>query len=264
MEVIRVIPLSEVGGKLKINGERLLFQKNEDGSVEEVFLLGKAKEVFKRVYKLLDSGIELSVGVEDDEKVLYVAFSDEKERNQVYEQVVKLVPKDCKTELTLIDEYTKKWVTGSLSNFDYLHILNLYASRSIMDLSQYPVFPWVLQDFKSEHLDLSKPEVFRDLSRPIGALNLKRLADFKTRYFELPANDRYLYGTHYSCPGYVVGFLVRHNPDLMIKFQGGKFDNPNRLFNGINKEWQSCLTNPGNVKELIPEFFQTDIRFLIN
>jgi hypothetical protein len=50
-----------------------------------VFLLGTAKEVFKRVYKLLDSGIELSVGVEDDEKVLYVAFSDEKERNQVYE-----------------------------------------------------------------------------------------------------------------------------------------------------------------------------------
>jgi len=44
----------------------------------------------------------------------------------------------------------------------------------------------------------------------------------------------------------------------MIKFQAGKFDNPNRLFKGINKEWNSVLTNPGNLKELIPQFFQSD------
>jgi factor associated with neutral sphingomyelinase activation len=126
------------------------------------------------------------------------------------------------------------------------------------------VFPWVISDYKSEVLDLSKAETFRDLSKPIGALNEKRLADFKSRYFELPEEDRYLYGTHYSCPGYVIGFLVRMNPQWMIKFQGGKFDNPNRLFKGINKEWNSCLTNQGNVKELIPEFYQDNVDFLIN
>lgn len=50
----------------------------------------------------------------------------------------------------------------------------------------------------------------------------------------------------------------------MIKFQGGKFDNPNRLFKGIHKEWESCMTNPGNVKELIPEFYETTTDFLTN
>lgn len=95
-------------------------------------------------------------------------------------------------------------------------------------------------------------------------MNKKRLEDFKSRYYELPEADRYLYGTHYSCPGYVIGFLVRSNPQWMIKFQGGKFDNPNRLFKGINKEWESCQTNPGNVKELIPEFFLDSPDFLIN
>jgi factor associated with neutral sphingomyelinase activation len=50
----------------------------------------------------------------------------------------------------------------------------------------------------------------------------------------------------------------------MIKFQGGKFDNPNRLFKGIKKEWDSALTNPGNVKELIPQFFEDDSNFLRN
>jgi len=43
-------------------------------------------------------------------------------------------------------------------------------------------------------------------------MNEKRLKDFKSRYYELPEADRYLYGTHYSCPGYVIGFLVRSNP----------------------------------------------------
>lgn len=50
----------------------------------------------------------------------------------------------------------------------------------------------------------------------------------------------------------------------MIKFQAGKFDNPNRLVKGINKEWVSCQTNPGNVKELIPEFYQNNPEFLVN
>jgi len=80
---------------------------------------------------------------------------------------------------------------------------------------------------------LKNPATFRDLSKPIGALNEKRLNEFKSRYFELSEEERYLYGTHYSCPGYVIGFLVRQNPQWMIKFQGGKFDNPNRLFKGI-------------------------------
>jgi len=76
-------------------------------------------------------------------------------------------------------------------------------------LTQYPVYPWVLKDFKSPVLDLKNPDVYRDLTLPIGAMNLKRLADFKSRYYELSEEERYLYGTHYSCPGYVIGFLVR-------------------------------------------------------
>jgi factor associated with neutral sphingomyelinase activation len=60
-------------------------------------------------------------------------------------------------------------------------------------------------------LDLTDTKSFRDLAKPIGALNHKRLRDFRARYNELGPDpeDRYLYGTHYSCPGYVIGFLVR-------------------------------------------------------
>ena len=109
-------------------------------------------------------------------------------------------------------QYTKQWADGKISNYDYLQICNIYAQRSTQDLTQYPVFPWVIKDYKREVLDLNDLTVFRDLKLPIGAMNEKRLADFQSRFYELPEEDRYLYGTHYSCPGYVIGFLVRSNP----------------------------------------------------
>jgi hypothetical protein len=36
------------------------------------------------------------------------------------------------------------------------------------------------------------------------------------------------------------------------------------MFKGINKEWNSCNSNPTNVKELIPEFFMDGTDFLEN
>lgn len=58
-----------------------------------------------------------------------------------------------------------------MSNFDYLMKVNHYAGRSYNDLNQYYVFPWVLQDYSSKSLDLTKESTFRDLTKPIGALN---------------------------------------------------------------------------------------------
>ena len=58
------------------------------------------------------------------------------------------------------------------------------AGRSYQDLSQYPVVPWVLQDYSSSMLDLTDPSVYRDLSKPIG----KYLrSGFPSQYFDLPA-----------------------------------------------------------------------------
>lgn len=52
--------------------------------------------------------------------------------------------------------------------------LNRIAGRSLQDLAQYPVMPWVLSNFTSEELDLADPENYRDLSLPIGAITQKR------------------------------------------------------------------------------------------
>lgn len=46
---------------------------------------------------------------------------------------------------------------------------------------QYPVFPWVLADYTSPALDLHDPKSYRDLRRPMGAVNEERWKEFEER-----------------------------------------------------------------------------------
>lgn len=48
-----------------------------------------------------------------------------------------------------------------VSNYDYLVFLNTVAGRTVNDLTQYPVFPWVVQDFESATLNLDDESVYR-------------------------------------------------------------------------------------------------------
>jgi len=68
----------------------------------------------------------------------------------------------------------ESWRRREITNFEYLMILNTLAGRSYNDLTQYPVFPWVLANYSSDTLDFNKSSTFRDLSKPVGALDLKR------------------------------------------------------------------------------------------
>jgi hypothetical protein len=70
---------------------------------------------------------------------------------------------------------------GELTNFEYLMRLNTIASRSYNDLTQYPVFPWILNDYTSEELRLEAEDQFRDLKLPVGAINPKRKNAFVER-----------------------------------------------------------------------------------
>ncbi len=60
--------------------------------------------------------------------------------------------------------------------------LNEASNRSTSDLSQYPVFPWVISDYVSDKIDLKDPKIYRDLSKPIGAINSDRLQALLERY----------------------------------------------------------------------------------
>lgn len=163
------------------------------------------------------------------------------------------------------DKWQEKWLKNEMSNFEYLTKVNQYAGRSLNDINQYPVFPWTYVNFLSPHIDLSDPKNYRDLSKPIGALEDNRLAYLKERMKGLndervPEDQRmkpFLYGSHYAGAGHIMHFLIRLEPitSLCLSLQSGKFDCADRLFIDIAETWRSCLYFQSDFKELIPEFY---------
>ncbi|XP_028429095.1 neurobeachin isoform X3 [Perca flavescens] len=154
---------------------------------------------------------------------------------------------------------TQRWQRREISNFEYLMFLNTIAGRTYNDLNQYPVFPWVLTNYDSEELDLTLPGNFRDLSKPVGALNPKRAAFYAERYetWEDDQTPPCHYNSHYSTAASTLHWLVRIEPftTFLLSANDNKFDHPDRTFSAIARSWRNCQRDTSDVKELIPEFY---------
>ncbi|XP_030890604.1 protein FAN isoform X3 [Leptonychotes weddellii] len=140
--------------------------------------------------------------------------------------------------------------------------LKFYEPQDRDDLYFY-IATYLDYNKKLNFHDLSNPGTFRDLSRPVGSLNKERLERLLTRYQEMP-EPKFMYGSHYSSPGYVLFYLVRIAPEYMLCLQNGRFDNADRMFNSIAETWKNCLDGATDFKELIPEFYGDDVSFLVN
>lgn len=119
------------------------------------------------------------------------------------------------------------WQEGTLSNFEYLMLLNEVAGRTYNDLAQYPVFPWVLKNYDDEFgkINLNSPENYRELGKPMGALVPERARAVRDFYNENVYDPPFHYGSHYSNPGIVTYYLLRLNPfgQLAMDLQGKLF-----------------------------------------
>lgn len=239
------------------------------------------RDVFKRRFLFRD--VALEIFFTDGQNALITL--DLSERDELYSKLVSRVSvhedsggnlfgrdKDSGISSTFklssifgtstLHDLTQRWERKEITNFQYLMYLNAIAGRSYNDLTQYPVFPWILADYQSEELDLQDPKTFRDLTRPMGAQTVERRREFSERYKQWGETDdptpAFHYGTHYSSAMIVCSFLIRLEPFTQhyLKLQGGTFDHADRLFDSIGKAWESASEkNMGDVRELIPEFF---------
>ena len=148
--------------------------------------------------------------------------------------------------------HTNLWVDGLISNFDYLMYLNIISSRSFNDLTQYPIFPWTLVNFEDKNIDLNKLSNYRDLSKPIGAINQEKL-DYSIKTFE---EKGYFYKNYISYPFIIYNYLIRKNPYFLLRNQKEKIFSSERLFLSIKETYENIINNKNyEVKELIPEFY---------
>ncbi|CAD8092169.1 unnamed protein product [Paramecium primaurelia] len=202
----------------------------------------------ERIYIRNRNAIEI---IFKDGESLYLIFQDQGLKEEIIDKL-KIQPKQC--------DFNK------VSNFKYLMYLNFLSCRSYIDLTRYPVFPWVLKgnasDFDDNDIASIQNEInYRDLSLPIGVCGSEiRLDQFIKRY----ENEQFYYGTHYSSQALVSQYLIRLSPftEAAISIQDGKFDIPDRLFRSIMKSWIDCNNEMADVRELTPEFFYLPESFL--
>ncbi|CAH9123804.1 unnamed protein product [Cuscuta epithymum] len=221
--------------------------------------------IYSRRYLLRRSALELFMV---DRSNFFFDFGSAEARKYAYRAIVQTRPPHLNNiylatqrpeQLLKRTQLMERWARWEISNFEYLMQLNTLSGRSYNDITQYPVFPWILSDYSSSRLDLDNPSCYRDLSKPVGALNADRLKKFQERYstFDDPVIPKFHYGSHYSTAGTVMYFLVRLEPftTLSIQLQGGKFDHADRMFSDIAGTWKGVLEEMSDVKELVPELF---------
>ncbi|XP_060678616.1 protein FAN isoform X1 [Hemiscyllium ocellatum] len=261
-EAEMVTPLVSNPGHVCITDQNLYFQPlNSYPETVVQVKLHEVRRIYKRRHGLKPLGLEVFCTEDDLCSDIYLKFYNSKNRDELYYYIATFLENHI-TEHTA-ESCMLQWQKGYLSNYQYLLHLNNLADRSCNDLSQYPIFPWIIADYTSSDLDLSNPETFRDLRKPVGALNKERLDRLLARYREMP-DPKFMYGSHYSSPGYVLFYLVRVAPEYMLCLQNGKFDNADRMFNSVAETWRNCLEGATDFKELIPEFYGTNSSFIMN
>ncbi|KAK3036326.1 hypothetical protein RJ639_031733 [Escallonia herrerae] len=232
---------------------------------DQSWLISSLHQIYSRRYLLRRSALELFMV---DRSNFFFDFGSTDGRRDAYRAIVQAHPPHLNNiylatqrpeQLLKRTQLMERWARWEISNFEYLMQLNTLAGRSYNDITQYPVFPWILSDYSLKTLDLANSSSYRDLSKPIGALSADRLTKFQERYssFDDPIIPKFHYGSHYSSAGTVLYYLFRLEPftTLSIQLQGGKFDHADRMFSDIAATWNGVLEEMSDVKELVPELF---------
>ncbi|OHT13798.1 hypothetical protein TRFO_16026 [Tritrichomonas foetus] len=134
--------------------------------------------------------------------------------------------------------FTNDWINMKITNFEYLMMLNIFSGRSFNDISQYPIFPWILTDYESDEIDFDNANVFRDFSKPICQFDSGKIDH-----------------NEFDNSNEICNYLIRLEPFFTYFSNKTNTFNPENNFNSISKTYEFALKNPSCYQELIPEFF---------
>ena len=285
------------------HGSYFISHNKDKDNLNYFFPFSQIKMILKRIYYYKETALEIYF---KNNKSYYFNFKEHEIRELSYNKIIENIRNKIEIfcgensnfilnnlGITIDKNFTigkiiENWKEYKISNSTLLMYLNILSGRSFNDLSQYPVYPWILIDYSSKNLteeDLNlKNSIYRDLTCPMGMLecldNGERkkiyIKIYKTLLKEYKQNENknkigiefeekpYVFGSHYSNPIYVCHFLTRIFPysNLMIELQGNKFDDPDRLFISVNNSFNGATTQKGDLRELIPEFYYIPEMFL--
>ena len=284
---------SKVGIQIKYADIKYLFSRTyfyQKNAIEiftedhkDYYFAFSEEQSFYRFINLVLNHLESTkvITIEADNDQIRIGFEKvkgEKKKNNTSKQITNST-KVIGKALISFSNNTKEleWLNYKISSLEYLMWINILGNRSFIDLTQYPVFPWIFIDY-----DKGRTDIVRNMRIPMGMLKIgpkgeNRALLYQETYQSMIAEQEeeeieednpdddplsinqkpYYYGSHYSNPTYVSHYLMRMFPfaNIMIEIQGERFDDPERLFISLQKTFESCTTQKCDVRELLPEFF---------
>lgn len=146
----RIIPMKFQHGLFCINNKgvcEFLSVTNNFKKKSLKFHLNDIRALVKYRYLMQYKSINIILFSRKRSKI--IDFENESEFQNVYDYLKDNSPKLDKS-YTDIRYHTNMWVDGLMSNYDYIMHLNTMSCRSFVDLSQYPIMPWVIINYEDE------------------------------------------------------------------------------------------------------------------
>ena len=156
--------------------------------------------IFNRKYCFKDNSIEIFTS---NHRSYYFKFKNNEKRNKFMEHLLSILNKDSSLFKKLykpiysIDENNKKitlgyykdidnnneysnisnikdlWKNNKISTLEYLMWINIYGNRSYRDVSQFPVLPWIIDNYKTKTFqEIIDNNCIRNFEIPMGMMCL--------------------------------------------------------------------------------------------
>ncbi|EAX93633.1 Beige/BEACH domain containing protein [Trichomonas vaginalis G3] len=260
---LRLSGISNIDGVLIVSHKTLRFyqrvkQTSQTCDVVLTIQISKIVSIRLKTFRHQQTGVEIAC----KDATCYIFAFDTANLREIFVDVmenrqISIIKNLNKKDLDLT---TKHWVEGQISNFDYLLYLNSVSGRSWYDFTQYPIFPWVIKNYKTSEIDLNDSSNYRDFTYPIFAQTNEQKEQCISYYNTTASlsNEPHCTPNYISNVGSTIYFLVRAEPftDEEISFQNGSLDAADRTFQSFDIAYQ-LMTAPGNKNalELVPEFY---------
>ena len=221
--------------------------------------INKINFIFYRKYFYRNNSLEIYTS---KNKSYFFKFLNEEERKSFINNIIKSKNnfkeiKDYKNviigyfnnDINNLNEYSslKKiqnlWKNKIISNFEFLMWINIYSNRSSNDIAQYPVMPWILNNY--DDLEITNDienylleNNLRDLSTPMGMIDLnekgkKRKSNYLDNYINMieELKDVYPLDIQYENDNFIYDIEKLYldtnlNYDLIPYIYGSHYNNP--------------------------------------
>ena len=173
-------------------GSTFKIKKSDNDKIALDINYGVIKYIFIRYYYYQETGLEIYTNTN---KNYYFNFKTNYELNRAKTELLrkcsyreikgddfkgrkilgyeKILPNSKKKSYP-VSEKIKEWRKYKISTLEYLMWMNIYGGRSLNDLTQYPVFPWIITDYISDDInqDEENDTFSRNLFLPMGMIEV--------------------------------------------------------------------------------------------